>query len=107
MIDTPESRPLTKDEVGSALQIEILNSLQEINSLLPDLGHGEAKRLLMANLSYPLETQDFGNESESMRKAYSASKRITDSMIALGTEVVLESLMQQKVTEEGAENEQN
>ena len=95
VIDTPEKRDITKEEAQEALQSEILNSLKEVNDLLPELGHGEAKRLLLASLSYPLETQDFSSESVDMAKAYSATKRITDAMIAIGVEVSIESMLKQ------------
>jgi hypothetical protein len=99
MVDTPEKRDITKEEAHGALQTEILNSIQEVNTLLSDLGHGEAKRLLLATLSYPLETQDFSGETVPMIKAYSAAKRIKDAMIALGVEVTLEAMLKQQLEE--------
>ena len=95
-----EKREITKEEANDALQVEILNSLKEVNDLLPELGHGEAKRLLLATLSYPLETQDFSGEKTAMRVAYSATKRIKDAMIALGVEVTLSNMIKQQTKEE-------
>jgi hypothetical protein len=103
--DEGEKKQLTKDEAEAGLQIEILDSLKEVNDLLPELGHGEAKRLLLATLSYPLETQDFVDETVPMKKAYSACKRITDAMIALGVEVTLETMLKQQM--EAQSNEEN
>lgn len=92
-----EKRELTKEEATDALQSEILNSTQELNDLLPDLGHGEAKRLLIASIQYPLVDENFQGESEEMRKAYSATKRITDAKIALGVEVTLEAMLKEQL----------
>lgn len=100
-IEKPE---LTKEDLTNGLQVEILDSLKEVNDLLPELGHGEAKRLLLATLSYPLEVQDFSSEKEDMRKAYSATKRIKDAMIALGVQVTLENMVNKQLDEQNAEN---
>lgn len=105
MIDTPDKQEITKEEAQNALHAEILDSLKEVNDLLPDLGHGEAKRLLLAALSYPLETQDFSTEKDAMKRAYSASKRIKDAMIALGVEVTLEAMLKQQMEEQTQEGE--
>lgn len=96
-----QKRELTKEEATNALQTDLLNSVQELNGLLKDLSHGEAKRLLMATVSYPLSEEDFSSEKESMRKAYSATKRITDSKIALGVEVTLEAMLKQQLEQTG------
>lgn len=102
-----EKKELTKEEAVNALQEEILNSTQELNSLLPELGHGEAKRLLMAVVSYPLMDEDFSSESLEMRQAYSATKRITDAKIALGVEVTLEAMLKEQLEAQQTEGEEN
>jgi hypothetical protein len=101
-----EKKELSREEATEALQAEILDALNEVNNLLPELGHSEAKRLLLAMLSYPLETQDFSDAKEALRKAYSASKRSKDAMIALGVEVTLENMIKQQFeAQEGENNE--
>lgn len=108
IVDTPEKREISKEEALDALQTDLLNSLQEVNELLPNLGHGEAKRLLIAALSYPLAEEDFSQDlNQDLRKAYNASKRVTDAKIALGVEVTLEAMLKQKVEEEQKEGENN
>lgn len=102
-----EKKELTKEEAVNALQQDILDSTQELNDLLPELGHGEAKRLLLASISYPLMEEDFSTESEAMIKAFSATKRITDAKVALGVEVTLEAMIKQQFEQElqGEEND--
>lgn len=92
----PEKKDITKEEMEGALQNEILDNLKEVNDLLPELGHGEAKRLLLATLSYPLEDQSFEDESFAMKRAFSATKRTKDAMIALGVQVTLENMLKQQ-----------
>lgn len=105
LIDTPEKRELTKEEAREALEAELLDNLQQVQDLLPLIGHGEAKRLLTAALMYPLAEEDFSQErNQNIRKAYNASKRVTDAKIALGVEVTLEAMLQQKIQEEQGEN---
>jgi hypothetical protein len=99
-----ENKEITKEEAQNALQIEILDSIKEVNDLLPSINHGEAKRLLMAVLAYPLEVQDFSADKEDLRNAFSATKRIKDAMIALGVEVTLEAMLKQQVEEQQGEN---
>lgn len=99
-----EKKEITKEEAVNAMQTEILNSIQELNNLLPDLGHGEAKRLLIAAISYPLMEEDFSGEQESMRKAFSATKRITDAKVALGVEVTLEAMIKEQMEQQSGEN---
>lgn len=102
-----EKQELTREEATNALQADILDSIKEVNDLLPELGHGEAKRLLLAALSYPLETQDFSSDKQELRTAYSAVKRITDAMIALGVEVTLEAMLKQQLETQQNENGEN
>lgn len=99
MVDTPEKRDITKEEVNEALQTDILNGLKEVNDLMSQLGHGEKERLLMANLAYPLQDTDFSGDKPELNRAFSASKRITDAMIALGVQVSLENMIQQGINE--------
>lgn len=93
-----ENREITKEEKLGALEADILNGVKEVYDLLPELGHGEAKRLLMANLQYPHIVEDFNlanRDGEALIKAFSASKRIKDAMIALGIEATLEAMVRQ------------
>lgn len=75
----------------SMVEAQIKESLEELESLLPLLGHSQAKRLLLAAMKYPMEETTF--EEEDMIKAYSATKRINDGLVALGVETVIESMV--------------
>lgn len=105
IIDTPEKRDISKEEMSAALQNEILNSLQELKELQSEIGHSEAKRLDLAAAAYPFLNEDFSQEPEAMKKSFSAHKRIKDAMIALGVEVTLENMLSQKVEEETQQGE--
>jgi hypothetical protein len=94
-MENEPKKELTKEEKLGSMEADIFDGIMEVKDLLPELGHGEAKRLLIAALSYPYTVEDFTYDSEAMRKAYSATKRIKDSMIALGVEVTLENMVKQ------------
>lgn len=96
-MENPENRQLTKDEVNLALQDEILNSLQELNNLHTEIGHSEAKRLHIACSQYPLADADFSDESDAMKLAFGACKRMTDAKIALAVEVTLQSMIEREM----------
>jgi hypothetical protein len=76
----------------SMVESQIKDSLEELEGLLPLLGHSQSKRLLIAAMKYPMEETTF--EEEDMIKAYSATKRISDGLVALGVETVVESMLQ-------------
>ena len=70
---------------------QIQTGIKELEELLPLLGHSQAKKLLLAAMKYPMEEAQF--EDESMIKAFSATKRITDGLVALGVETVVEQMV--------------
>jgi hypothetical protein len=91
----------------SMVESQIKESLEELEELLPLLGHSQAKKLLIASMKYPMEETTF--EDETMIKAFSATKRITDGLVALGVETVIETMVQnhkeQQQTEEVKDGE--
>jgi hypothetical protein len=90
-----EKAEMTKEDKLDSMQGEIMTGILEVKDLLPELGHGEAKRLLIAAISYPFTVEDFSNDSDSMKKAYSACMRTKDAMIAVATEVTIENMVKQ------------
>lgn len=93
-----EPKIVSQEEVLTHLQDQINQSLYDLeNSLLPQLGHSQAKRLLMAAASYPMKVEDFSKDSEAMIKAYSAIKTVTDALVALGTEVALQGIIESQM----------
>ena len=93
----------------SMVEEQIKDSLAEVEGLLPLLGHSQAKRLLLMSLKYPMEEAEVSSEDEAFIKAYSATKRITDGLVALGVETVIEQMVsnhreqQQQEKENGQE----
>lgn len=98
-------KEMTKEEKLDAMQAEIFGNILEVKDLLPELGHGEAKRLLIATLSYPYADEDFSLEqNQSLIQAYGACKRVKDAMIAVGVEVTLETMVQQAIANGDIQN---
>lgn len=77
------------------VESQIKEALEELETLLPDLGHSQSKRLLLAAMRYPMEEAQFDQnvDGDTLVKAYSATKRITDSLVALGVETVIEQMV--------------
>ena len=92
-IDTPETREITNEEANYALQDEILNGLKEVNDQLSGIGHGEAKRLLLASLSYPLLEEDFSSDSDAVKVAFSAIKRNIQAKAGLAGQIAREEFI--------------
>lgn len=82
---------ITPDQVMSALEAQHIDSLNELEETLPNLGHSQAKRLLLAAMRYPIQEETF--EEETLIKAFSACKRLIDVNVAMGTEIVIENMV--------------
>lgn len=80
-------------QVISLMESQIKEDLDILDDVMDELGHSQAKRLLLASAAYPMrdDTSKFYGDSEI--KAFSALKRIKDATVALGVEVVIESIM--------------
>jgi hypothetical protein len=86
-------KELSKEEVVNGLESQINQALYDLeNTFLPELGHGETKRLLLAEKRYPMIDTDFSGETNAMKQAFSACKVINDAQVALGVEVVIEQI---------------
>lgn len=104
-----EKKEISQEEVVSHLQDQIHQAKYDLEHVfLPQLGHSEAKRLLLAAMSYPMHDKAFDpkTDGEAMVKAYSACKAISDALVALGVEVVIHQMVEnQKNFSEGGGNE--
>ena len=89
----------------SMVEQQIKESLAEVEDLLPLLGHSQAKRLLVMALKYPMDEADTSSEDEAFIKAYSAAKRITDGLVALGVETVIEQMVKNQIEQQEQEKE--
>lgn len=92
-----QPKVVPQQEVVARIQAELDAANYELeNIFLPQLGHSEAKRLLVAIHKYPQEVADFSKEKEAMVRAFSLSKRAKDYLIAMGVEVVIEKMLRQQ-----------
>lgn len=93
-----QNKVLPKAAVVSTLQTVIDENLQELElDLIPQLKHGESKRLLTAVLKYPAIDTTFSVtnlDSEALIRSFAAAKRVKDAMVGLATEVVIERMIQ-------------
>lgn len=87
-------KEISQEEVISRVEADIQAAFKDIEEQLPFIGHGEAKRLLIAATKYPLEDSDFSGESDAMIRAFSASKTVKDALVALGVEVVIKQMIE-------------
>lgn len=96
-------KEVSQEEVISRIQADIEIAFATIEEQLPLLGHSEAKRLFLAATKYPVESSDFSGESEAMIRAFSASKNVKDSLVALGVEVVIKQMVENQMKAQSAE----
>lgn len=106
-----QNKVLPKEAVVKSLETSIDETLHELEHvLIPELKHGEAKRLLVAVLKYPKVEADFSSDNTNLIRAYSLSKNVKDNLIGIATEVVIERLIKSQMeekteaTEEGGDN---
>lgn len=85
----------------SMVESQIKESLEQLEELLPQLGHSQSKRLLLAAMRYPMTEESFDEavEGSDMIKAFSATKRVTDALVALGVETVIEQMVANQMKE--------
>jgi regulatory protein YycH of two-component signal transduction system YycFG len=93
---------LPKEKVVPQLEAEFDSYIYDLeNNLLPNLKHGEVKRLFMAVAKYPKEVADFSQESNlDLIRAFSVSKAAKDTLVGLATEVVIERLINRQMEEQ-------
>lgn len=92
-----QNNVLPKDKMVSMLQQEYEDSIAEIESLLPFVGHGEIKRIFMAELRHPKEDTDFTSDKLEVGRIFAAAKRAKDALVGLATEAVIERLIKQQM----------
>lgn len=99
-----EKIEVSPEQVKSFLEDQVLQARYDLKeNLLPNLGHGQKERLLLAIAEYPQNEADFSDDTEYMIRAFSALKMCVDANVALGVHMVDEEL-QKRVTE-GETNE--
>ena len=86
----PEKKPITMEQYVNELGTQIQSDLEELDGLIDQMGHSQAKRLLRAELWYPLREDSVDGMEDIMRTAILTSRRLKDSLVALATESVLQ-----------------
>jgi hypothetical protein len=107
-----ENKPriVPKAEVTENLIRGLLNDREEFKNSRSILKHGQKDRLIDAMALYPLEDVQFDESEPELRSAITIWKRISDSLVALGTEAAIEGILdsfaknQQKNEAEGLTN---
>ena len=86
-------RIVPKAEVTENLIRTILDDQGTFKEAIYHLKHGEKNRLMDAMVSYPLQDVQFDESEPQLRTALSIYKRISDSLVALGTEAAIEGIL--------------
>lgn len=84
---------ISKAEVTETLIRNIVSDQEEFKLIKSNLRHGEKDRLINAMISYPLLDFDFDENEPTLRTAFVVFKRISDSLVALGTEAAIEGIL--------------
>ena len=84
---------VSKKEVTEKLVRNIVSDQAEFKEVKQALRHGQKDRLMDAMATYPLLDEDFDESEPELRTAYVIWKRISDSLVALGTEAAIEGII--------------
>lgn len=88
-----QPRIVPKAEVTENLLRNLLGDQEEFKQEIQNLKHGQKTRLIEAMINYPLKDVDFDDSEPEMRKSIAIFKRISDSLVALGTEAAIEGIL--------------
>lgn len=91
-----ENQPklVPKQEVTENLVRGIINDREEFKNSRSILKHGQKDRLMDAMAKYPMEDVQFDESEPELRSAVTIWKRISDSLVALGTEAAIEGILE-------------
>lgn len=84
---------ISKAEVTETLVRNILADQEEFRNARSILRHGQKDRLMEAMAAYPLLDETFDVSEPELRSALTIWKRISDSLVALGTEAAIEGII--------------
>lgn len=86
-------RVVSKKEVTETLVRNIVSDQEEFKNAKSILRHGQKDRLMEAMSLYPLVDTEFDQSEPELRVAMTVWKRISDSLVALGTEAAIEGII--------------
>jgi hypothetical protein len=84
---------ISKKEVTETLVRNIVSDQAEFKEAKQALRHGQKDRLMDSMANYPLIDEDFDETEPELRTAFVIWKRISDSLVALGTEAAIEGII--------------
>jgi hypothetical protein len=84
---------ISKKEVTETLVRNIVSDQAEFKEARQLLRHGQKDRLMESMANYPLIDEDFDESEPELRTAFVIWKRISDSLVALGTEAAIEGII--------------
>lgn len=108
-------KTISRQEVTQNLLGGLLQDQEEFKNAKKLLKHGQKDRLLDAMAVYPTQDIQFDESEPELRVAVTVWKRISDTLVAVGTEAAIEGILQglaneqkQQTNEEAiADKEQN
>jgi hypothetical protein len=86
-------RVVSKAEVTETLVRNIASDQEEFKNARATLKTGQKNRLMDAMALYPLVDTEFDESEPDLRVAMTIWKRISDSLVALGTEAAIEGIL--------------
>ena len=86
-------RVVSKAEVTDTLVRNIVSDQQSLREAIEPLTHGQKNRLIEAIINYPLVELEFSENESDLRTSFTIYKRISDSLVALGTEAAIEGII--------------
>jgi hypothetical protein len=86
-------RVVSKKEVTETLVRNIASDQEEFKNARSILKTGQKNRLMDAMALYPLVDTEFDHSEPELRVAMTIWKRISDSLVALGTEAAIEGIL--------------
>jgi flagellar motor component MotA len=84
---------ISKKEVTETLVRNIVGDQEEFKDSISILSHGQKSRLINAMAMYPLVDTEFDQSEPELRVSLTVWKRISDSLVALGTEAAIEGII--------------
>lgn len=87
------SKVISKAEVTETLVRNIVSDQEDFKLAKANLRHGQKDRLIEAMISYPLVDVEFEESEPELRTALTIYKRISDGLVALGTEAAIEGII--------------
>lgn len=87
------NKVISKKEVTDRLIANILTDQEDFKNAKSILKHGQKDRLLDAMATYPLIDHEFDSSEPELRSALAIWKRISDSLVAIGTEAAIDGIL--------------